>query len=218
MNFEISAESFRVMADILPWFEFQMSDVLSFIDPYASTIYDEIQELNINLPNIQKWALTTSQLKDHMLIYRTGDRGPTYDNTVNYNIYCSLKDLRQIEFLKDYMTCHYLPTDKLDYCAVRENPLGVSPMDFRFLQNVLKFSCYDVLNRTMVQTLADITPENTTIALILCKTYKYNWETVSYCDRQPVFFRFLAIHTYRPSEEDRQLFFQKTVTKNAARR
>jgi len=215
MNFEISAESFRVMEDILPC-EYQMRDVLSFIDPCASTIYDEIQELNRNLPNIQKWALTTSQLKDYMLIYRTGHRGPEYDKTFNYNIYCSLKDLRQIEFLKDYMACHYSPTEKLDYCAVRKNPLGVNPMDFRFLQNVVKFSrC--VLNRAMVQTLADITPENTTIALILCKTYKYNWETVSYCDRHPVFFRFLAKHTFHPSEEDRQLFLQKTVTKNAHR-
>jgi hypothetical protein len=216
-NANITTEHFRVLEEVLPFHSLQISEVMEFIDPISTEIYNEIEKLNERLPNIEKWAISNGRLTDYMMIYvrnKAGlpEYGEKYDPTKTYKIKCSLIDLRQIGFLRDYMELHYKPTPKVELCSVRKDPISVCPLEFRVITNYLKFTRY-ILNGAMKQFTANITSENVCLAMLISQKFTYQWEPQSYHSDPPAYFRFLATRLYKPEQDDIDLFRQLIVNR-----
>jgi len=189
----------------------------SFPDPHTLEIYEEIQKLNERLPNIQKWAIATQHLVDFMILYRREKAGlpiygEDYDRAKTYTIQCSMTDLRQIGFLRDYMEFHYKPTATVERCSIRKDPTSVCPLEFRVIETYLKIERY-VYNDAMRQITRNITPENVCLAMLISSKFAYQWEPESYCKRPPVLFRFLAKRLYKAELGDDALFRQLIVNR-----
>ena len=159
----------------------------------------EIRYVNDKMPNLHKWAICTNQLKDMMLICLTGPvSGEAYDDGKIYNIRCSLGDLRQIEWLRDFIEQNYKPTEIIEKCPMRNTPLHITPFEYRFIYNQIR-SGKVVQDETMMQYMDRITPENFVIAMIITHKFKYQWDPYMYNNKPPVYFRFLARYIYPPS-------------------
>jgi hypothetical protein len=176
-------------------------------DAHIVEVYEQIQQLNRTLPNQHKWAICTRQLKDVMLIWETGPVGGKFDESVEYNIECTLEDLHKIGFLRDYIDTYYTPTDSIRLCPEKKTPVNPSPMEFRNVQLNLKF-CRHVINRALAKMLENITPEQFVLAMLISTNFKYQWETRSYERRPPVYFRFLAKRLFKPEPEKSAQFME----------
>lgn len=181
-------------------------------DPHLAEVYMQIQQLNATLPNEHKWSICTRQLKDVMMIYRTGTVGEKYDENTEYDIQCTPDDLRKIGFLRDYVKIYYEPTTSVSLSAIEKMPINPTPMEFRNIQISLKF-CKFVLNRAMIQMLENITPEHFVLAMLINATFSYQWETLRYHKRPPVYFRFLAKRLFKPDPEKGAQFMETVVSR-----
>ena len=181
----------------------------ALLEPHIAEVAEQIHQLNQTLPNQHKWSICTSQLKDPMLIWRTGTFGEKYDETVEYNIECSHDDLRKIAFLREYVETYYTPTSDIILCSGKKRPMNPSPMEFRHIQLNLKF-CKHVINRGLAKMLENITPEQFVLAMLISTKFKYQWETISYKPCPPVYFRFLAKNLFKPDPE-RSVQFMEIV-------
>jgi len=192
----------------LNWWE-QQDDVLPEQEPHIAEVAEQIYQLNQTLPNQHKWSICTSQLKDPMLIWRTGTVGEKYDETVEYNIECTPDDLRKIAFLREYVETYYTPTPDIILCSSKKRPMPMnpSPMEFRHIQLNLKF-CKHVINRGLAKMLENITPEQFVLAMLISTKFKYQWETISYKPCPPVYFRFLAKNLFKPDPERSAQFME----------
>ena len=158
----------------------------------------DIQYVNSKMPNLHKWAICTKQLKDLILIYRTGPvRSEAYDEKKIYNIRCSLNDLRQIEWLRDFIERNYKPTEIIEKCPMKNSPLHITPFEYRFIYNQIRCGKVD-LDETMIQCMETITPENFVIAMFITHKFKYQWDPYMHNNQLPVYFRFLARYIYMP--------------------
>lgn len=211
----ITTEHFWVLENVFPNQRYLACEVMEFIDPISANVYFELCKLNETLPNIQKWAISSQRLVDFMIMYKRDKAGipaygEQYNPTKTYRIHCSLLDLRQIGFLRDYMEFHYTPTKTVERCSVRKNPISVCPLEFRVIEIHLKIERY-VYNHAMHQITRTITPENVCLALLISKKFIYQWEPERYLDRPPAFFRFLAKRLYKATLGDDCLFRQLIV-------